>query len=293
MIFDNLALYPDKNGFQNMASALLHRKVPLEVVRARVFAVAEKLGLTRVLDRLPRTMSGGERQRLALGRALVRRPRFFLLDEPLSSLDAPLRLMIRAELKRLQREEGHSFLMATPDFAEALAVADSIVTLRGGRVVQTGSPADIYENPVDAESALFVGSPRINLLRGECRDGRLRLLDLDLPCPARWLPALAASGPRELTVGLRPEKVGLLAPDQDSGGDPLAGRLPVVDVESLGRTLAVTVRREGETMTILADGTTRPHVAIGRQIAWRLVDPESLLAFDPATGRSLLAPPRP
>lgn len=287
MIFDNLALYPNKNGFQNLASPLIQRGTPFEEVRKRVFAMAEKLNLTRVLDRLPKTMSGGERQRLALGRALVREPHFFLLDEPLSSLDAPLRFMIRAELKRLQKEEGHSFLMATPDFAEALAVGDSILMLHEGKVIQSGPPSEIYECPVDTRTALFVGSPRINLLKGRYDGGRLDLLGMTLDCPMTLKRKLEAGGPRELTIGIRPENAALAA-----SGEPLgaaSGELPVVDIESLGRTLAVTVNRGSENLTMLAESADRTRVSIGSATPFRIKNPESLLAFD-QSGRNILAP---
>jgi multiple sugar transport system ATP-binding protein len=292
MIFDNLALYPDKNGFQNLASPLVQRRVPFERVREAVYAMADKLNLSLVLDRLPKTMSGGERQRLALGRALVRRPRFFLLDEPLSSLDAPLRFKIRSEFKRLQKEEGHSFLMATPDFAEALAVGDRIIMLRDGKVVQEGGPSEIYGQPVDTGVAVFVGSPRISLLRAEYRNGRLAFLGLDIRCPARLVPALAPGGPRSLLVGVRPESASLAGGEAggDTGGGEGAGRLKVVDVEYLGRTLAVTVGLGGEHLTMLAASGSPPPAAVGQEACFRLTDPEALLAFDPETGRNLLAP---
>ena len=358
MIFDNLALYPNKNGFQNLASPLVQKGLPFEEIRSRVYAMADKLNLTLVLDRLPKTMSGGEKQRLALGRALVREPRFFLLDEPLSSLDAPLRFMIRAELKRLQKEEGHSFLMATPDFAEAMAVGDTIIMLHEGKIVQIGKPSDIYERPVNTMTALFVGSPRINLVKASFDGGNLSLLGLKLPCPQRLRAKLEAKECRELTLGVRPENASIAPPDYSGSGgasaesassvsagtviasagsaraaseasinaspesqgadspgaggqksgnpdsgngessgknsgrkssaSPPLGELPVVDVESLGRTLAVTISLDGENLTMLAESSDRARVQIGSKIAFRINDPESLLAFD-SQGRNIEA----
>jgi multiple sugar transport system ATP-binding protein len=286
MIFDNLALYPNKNGFQNLASPLIQRGLPFEEVRAKVFAMAEKLNLTLVLDRLPKTMSGGEKQRLALGRALVREPSFFLLDEPLSSLDAPLRFMIRAELKRLQQEEGRSFLMATPDFAEALAVADTIIMLRDGKIVQTGKPQEIYESPVDDKAALFVGSPRINLLKARFDKGKLSLFGLTLDCPKKIKDKLGSFETRDLTIGVRPENARLRVSGEAKEG--ASGLLPVVDIESLGRTFAVTVSCGQENLTIIAGSEERKIAKIGEKAPFELVDPEKLLAFD-AAGRNLLA----
>jgi multiple sugar transport system ATP-binding protein len=222
MIFDNLALYPNRNGFENMASSLSMRGVPREEIRRRVFAMADKLNLTLTLERLPKTMSGGERQRLALGRALIKNPKFYLLDEPLSSLDAPLRFKLRTELKRLQREEGRTFLLATPDFHEALAVADEIVVLHEGRVAQKAAPQDLYDRPADVRTALLVGSPRINLWPARLGDdGRLRFAGFAPPLPPRLQKRLAGWSPRRpLSVGLRPENLRLGPVGRRSPGGP-------------------------------------------------------------------------
>ena len=136
MIFDNLALYPNKTGYDNIASPLVIRKDSRETIVEKVDEMAKVLQISHILHRLPKTMSGGERQRIALGRALIRSPNLFLLDEPLSSLDAKLRIELRAELRRMQRDHGYTFLMATPDFNEAMAIADTIIMLREGKVVQ-------------------------------------------------------------------------------------------------------------------------------------------------------------
>jgi multiple sugar transport system ATP-binding protein len=283
MIFDNLALYPNKNGFQNLASPLIQRKRPIEEIREKVFAMAAKLNLTLVLDRLPKTMSGGEKQRLALGRALVREPRFFLLDEPLSSLDAPLRFKLRSELKRLQKEEGHSFLMATPDFTEALAVGDVIIVLEGGAVAQVASPKDLYEKPIDTRVALFVGSPRINLFKAGASEGNLNFFGLISPIPESLKEPLAKET-GEFTVGVRPENVIL---GQSLDKNAVKGKAIVVDIESLGRSLAVTISREKERLTFLAPSLDLGLLAIGDQVDFFLADPNSLLAFKP-DGRNYL-----
>jgi multiple sugar transport system ATP-binding protein len=294
MIFDNLALYPNKNGFENLASPLIQRKLPLAEIRQKVFAMAEKLNLTLVLDRLPKTMSGGEKQRLALGRALVREPRFFLLDEPLSSVDAPLRFKLRSELKRLQKKERRSFLMATPDFTEALAVGDKIIMLREGKVVQIGDPKDIYDRPVDQLTALFVGSPPINLFKASLESGRLGFFGLSGPCPSGLAKALGGfSG--EFTVGVRPENAGLiLSPDDSSLETPEAmapnegffGSAKLLDVETLGRTLAVTVTRRDERLTILASSAILSRLEAVDSLSFVIKDPSAILAFRP-DGRNL------
>ena len=164
MIFDNLALYPNKTGFDNIASSLVIRGESKSEIEKKVANIATILKLSSILKRLPKTMSGGERQRIALGRAFIRSPKIFLLDEPLSSLDAKLRIELRAELKRLQRERGYTFLLATPDFNEAMAIADTIIMLREGRIVQIAKPQMLYDVPVDRDVALFIGAAHINLI---------------------------------------------------------------------------------------------------------------------------------
>ncbi|MDR1947711.1 MAG: ABC transporter ATP-binding protein, partial [Desulfovibrio sp.] len=231
MIFDNLALYPHKTGFQNIASPLVSRKISRDEITRRVEEIAVKLHILQILERFPKTMSGGERQRIALGRALVRSPRIFLLDEPLSSLDAPLRFELRSVLKRLQREQGHSFLMATPDFNEALAVADSVIMLRAGKVVCTAPPQEIYDHPADVQAALFVGSPQINILPAEHSDGVIRCLGIPLPVPPPLAAALngpAGTPVRVFRLGIRPENIELRRtpppPPPRGGGGPGGGR---------------------------------------------------------------------
>ncbi|MDR0548737.1 MAG: ABC transporter ATP-binding protein [Deltaproteobacteria bacterium] len=287
MIFDNLALYPNKNGFENLASPLVQRKRPLSEIRQKVYSLAEKLNLTLVLDRLPKTMSGGEKQRLALGRALVREPRFFLLDEPLSSVDAPLRFKLRSELKRLQKQEARSFLMATPDFAEALAVGDKIITLNKGRVTQIATPKDLYARPVDLTTATFVGSPPINLFKGRFEGGALSFLGLRCPCPGPLAKILMAS-PRDFTVGLRPENAALILPPNEPRPEDIVGAAPLVDIEPLGRTLAVTLKLNGERLTTLASAAVLSRLTLGQEIKFKINEPESVLAFNSA-GRNFLA----
>jgi multiple sugar transport system ATP-binding protein len=287
MIFDNLALYPNKNGFENLASPLAQRKRPMAEIRQKVFAMAEKLNLTLVLDRLPKTMSGGEKQRLALGRALVREPRFFLLDEPLSSLDAPLRFKLRSELKRLQKLEGHSFLMATPDFSEALAVGDRIVALHEGKVVQVGGPDEIYCRPADTRTALFVGSPQINLLKATLAGGELRFLGLSCPCPPALEEALGDYA-GEFTLGLRPENAAIAVSPAEPEPGAAGGSAPLVDVESLGRTVAATVKVGEELLTVLASSDLLGQAAIGEKVGFQVKDLGSLQAFRP-DGRNFLA----
>ncbi len=281
MIFDNLALYPDKTGFENIASPLAIRGVPRAVIAEKVAEMASFLKVSHTLDRLPKTMSGGERQRIALGRALIRTPALFLLDEPLSSLDAMLRMELRAELKRLQRECGRTFLMATPDFTEALAVADTVILLRKGRVVQVAPPQELYDLPVDREAALFVGAPPINLIpAAHDRDngGAIAAAGALLPLPQALRAALAGRD-AGFELGIRPENLAL---DPDG---PI--RAEVSDVEPLGLRSVVTVRNDACELRFMADTEQAMGLALGDSVGVAVPDPARLLAFDPATGARL------
>src|SRR5687768_1926596 len=167
MVFQGLALYPHMTVAENMSLGLRARKTPSAEIDKRVREAAETLGLTRYLGKRPRELSGGERQRVALGRALVRRPKLFLFDEPLSNLDAALRTQMRAELKRLHQELRGTFLYVTHDQAEAMTLSDRVVVMNRGKVEQVGRPRDIYAAPATLFVATFFGSPRINVLRPE------------------------------------------------------------------------------------------------------------------------------
>lgn len=279
MIFDNLALYPDLTGAGNIAHPLRIRRVPAAAIEEKVAAVAATLRIPHVLKRKPGTMSGGERQRVALGRALVRNPAVFLLDEPLSSLDALLRIELRAELKRLQREEGHTFVLATPDFAEAMAIADTVVMLRKGRVIQIADPQSLYDRPADRETARFVGAPEINLLPARFEPdggGRILLAGGTMASPEGFGGADAF----DFEAGIRPE---YLRPVALGTGDLAA---TVIDIEPLGHNAAVTVdagHAELRLVVSIEDAATLPPgTALGLA-----VDARRLLAFSPADGRRL------
>jgi multiple sugar transport system ATP-binding protein len=282
MIFDNLALYPDRTGFDNVASALKIAGVKPGEIRERVDAVAATLRIAHVLSRLPKTMSGGERQRVALGRALVRDPALFLLDEPLSSLDAMLRIELRAELKRLQREQGRTFLMTTPDFAEALAVADTVVMLRAGRVVQTAAPQALWDDPIDREVARFVGAPEINLLPAETiaeNGGAIRLAGATLPFAAAFGAALPV-GTTRFEIGIRPDHLRLVSPD----AAPI--RAEVVDVEPLGLESTLTVHTDAADLRLVVEASAARRLMVGETVGIDLAGPR-LLAFDAESGRRL------
>jgi multiple sugar transport system ATP-binding protein len=282
MIFDNLALYPDKTGFENIASPLFIRGAPKAEIEEKVLALAGVLRIGHTLKRLPGTMSGGERQRIALGRALIRSPQLFLLDEPLSSLDAKLRIELRAELRRLQSEHGYSFLMATPDFNEALAIADVVVMLRQGKVVQIAPPQQLYDEPVDRATALAVGAPLINLLPARQDGGDILAAGWRLPAPPHLARALAA-GPGDFELGVRPENLCLADPD----GAALGGEL--ADVEPLGLKSVLTVRRGDAEVRVLVESAAATPLRPGQAIGLAVVRPALLHAFDAASGIRLTA----
>lgn len=282
MIFDNLALYPHKTGFENIASPLRLARQPQASIDVSVASVAARLKIAHVLRRQPRTMSGGERQRVALGRALVREPSLFLLDEPLSSLDAMLRIELRAELKRLQRERGATFLMTTPDFAEAIAVADEVVMLRAGRVVQISDAQALYDAPADREVARFVGAPEINLLRAAISDGQagtVRFAGSTFTMPREFVARLGDSG-RAFEAGLRPEHLTLAEPAD------AAVRGTLIDIEPLGLKSALTIRNEEAELRMVADAIVARTLSVGDTLGVNVAT-DRLVAFDAATGRRL------
>ena len=280
MIFENLALYPNKTGFENIAFPLRVQRRPEDEVRRRVLEVARVLQIEHILDRYPRTFSGGERQRVAIGRTIVRQPRLYLFDEPLSNLDALLRLNMRAELKHLQRDLGQTIVYVTPDQVEAMSMADRIAVLREGRVQQIGSPLDIYLRPSNMFVAGFIGSPPMNLLRANLTSSngtvRAHLGAGGLELAAGRFPRLGeARG--EIVVGVRPEDIAVT-----TQGDGLRGR--VVAFEPLGgkAVLDVELDRQLVRVTVPARTTYAPDEPVGLAF-----DPQRVHLFDAASERSL------
>jgi multiple sugar transport system ATP-binding protein len=233
MVFQSYALYPHMSVRQNLAFGLRMRGAAPTAIADRVAQAAAALGLDAVLERKPSQLSGGQRQRVALGRAMVRDPKVFLFDEPLSNLDAKLRVETRAELARLHRRLGATIVYVTHDQEEALTLGGRVTVMRDGLVEQVGPPMEVYRRPATAFVAGFVGSPAMNLLEGEATDGRWHGpggLVLDAP----------AAGPRRITLGVRPHDVALVAP---AAGDADA-RVDVV--EPRGSELLIHVRLGAE-----------------------------------------------
>jgi len=278
MVFQNYALYPTMRVFDNIGFSLQVNKLPKAEIDRKVRWAADILGLTELLDRYPRALSGGQRQRVAMGRALVRDPKVFLFDEPLSNLDAKLRGQMRYEIRRIHDRLETTTVYVTHDQIEAMTMADEIVVMRSGRIEQIGSPDAIYERPANIFVADFIGSPPMNFLRGAVAEegGRkvFRFKELNLP-----LPHTAGLEPgRPLVYGLRPVDLAV------SEGGALAGEL--VLSENTGSETMIHVGIGGEDLRAILPG--RPRLERGTRVAFD-VPPDKVHLFDPDTGRRLEA----
>ncbi len=216
MVFQSYALYPTLSVADNIGFALEMRKMPKAERHKRIADVAEMLQIGHLLDRRPGQLSGGQRQRVAMGRALARQPQLFLFDEPLSNLDAKLRVEMRAEIKRLHQLGGTTSLYVTHDQVEAMTLGSRIAVMKGGVVQQLGTPDEIYNRPANTYVATFIGSPTMNLVEGRGMGGQFRMegVDIDLPCPAVGIP---------VQLGIRPEHLLL------SDASPWRGEVSVVE----------------------------------------------------------------
>jgi len=292
MVFQSYALYPHMSVYENMAFGLRHQKLPADEIERRVRAAAASLHLEGLLERKPKALSGGQRQRVAIGRAIVRNPKVFLFDEPLSNLDAGLRIKTRVEIARLHRELGSvSMVYVTHDQVEAMTLADKIVLLRPDTaarglpsIAQVGHPLELYHHPRNLFVAGFIGSPAMNLLKGQA-----------LECQAQRVCARLAGGqeltaevvspqlhPGEaLTLGVRPEHVVL-----GSG----KGRGVVSHLEHLGETSQVYLQVPGQEALLLAKGG-HPGMRLGDTVAFDL--PEAEVHVFRADGEALPRPARP
>jgi multiple sugar transport system ATP-binding protein len=280
MVFQNYALYPRQTVYENIASPLRARHRSSDEIAAAVDRVAGLLHIERLLQRRPAQLSGGEMQRVALARALVRSPRAFLMDEPLTNLDLKLRVEMRTELTRIHRSLGATFVYVTNDQVEALSMADQIAVLKAGRVQQVGTPAEVYERPANRWVAGFVGSPPISLLA--CRAEGDRLIGAEgwsLPRPG-WT---TAENGRPLLLGLRSEDLSV----EQRGDASLPGEL--YGLEPLGDRTVVDVRVGTEILKVKArptiSGTPGERLLV-------TVDLDRAHLFDASTGQSLSAATR-
>jgi ABC-type sugar transport system ATPase subunit len=241
MVFQSYALYPHLTLFENVAFPLRLKGAPASDITQKVTQVAALLGIGHVLDRRPAQVSGGQQQRGALARALVKEPQVLLLDEPLSNLDAQIRVQARGEIRRLQQELGVTSILVTHDQAEALAMADRVAVFSTGELQQFATPDELYRRPANAFVARFVGHPPMNLLEGQFADGEFVMGDVRMPVPAGHPRGAGA-------LGIRPEDATL--------DGPIPARTMVV--EALGRENLVTVRVGTADIRVLVDQNTRP-----------------------------------
>ncbi|MGO4524626.1 ABC transporter ATP-binding protein [Microvirga sp. 2MCAF35] len=277
MVFQNYAIYPHVTVADNIAFGLYRSKLSKSEKRARVEQVAQTLGLSHLLERRPSALSGGQRQRVAIGRAMVRDPAAFLFDEPLSNLDAQLRTQMRIEIKRLHHRLGATSVFVTHDQVEAMTMADRIVVMRDGRILQVGSPLEIYEKPVDVFTARFIGSPTMNLLPASLKEGHANLS----AGGSVKVPSVSATSP-EILVGVRPQD---LTP-ATFGVPGLAVSGTVVVVETLGSETLVHIEKGNQTVIGSAPGRQIPK--IGEQLTLH-APTERLYYFDKATEKALAA----
>ena len=285
MVFQSYALYPHMSVAENLSFGLRRRRIDKAEIERRVGATAEMLGLTPYLARKPHALSGGQRQRVALGRAMVREPMVFLFDEPLSNLDAALRVNTRNELIKQHHRLGSTMIYVTHDQVEAMTMGTRICVMNGGRVAQVGEPLDVYWNPADTFVARFLGSPPMNLFTSRIAEARVETAALAAPL-ARWQPAtLAAAAGRDIVLGVRAEDLHLDRTAVRDGAGSVRGR--VFAVEPLGAETLIAVEVEGA-----ADCTARlprdVRAKVGEAVEL-FFDPGAVHLFDAATTRAIPA----
>ncbi len=272
MVFQNYALYPHMSVYDNMAYGLKMRRMGRAEITERVGRAAAILQLAELLDRKPRQLSGGQRQRVAMGRAIVRDPKVFLFDEPLSNLDAKLRVQMRVEIKRLQQELATTSLYVTHDQVEAMTLADRLVVMNAGSVDQIGPPLDLYERPATVFVAGFIGSPAMNLVAGRLDPGGVALGDLILAQGGQ-----TGDPDRKVTIGLRPENLEL------AGDGPI-----LLKTELLERLGADTIvhGRLGDGTVLIARTSGALALRLGETIRFAIA-PEHIHLFDVDSGRRI------
>jgi multiple sugar transport system ATP-binding protein len=295
MVFQSYALYPHMSVRENLGYGLKVRRTPKAEIRQRVDEVAELLGLAELLERKPAQLSGGQRQRVAMGRAIARRPRAFLMDEPLSNLDAKLRVGMRASLAQLHERLRTTTVYVTHDQVEAMTLGHRVAVMRDGRILQVDAPQRLYEQPRDVFVAGFIGSPAMNLVDATLDGEGMRFGQFRVPLDPSRRPSAVGSR-REVTLGIRPESF------EDAAFAPSG--LPTIEVEvlvveELGSDAHVLFRVEDDKAEPVADDRDlhtarvdpRTSARVGSQLRLAL-DPARLHFFDPGTGASLLDPHR-
>ena len=276
MVFQNYALYPHLNVADNMAFGLRIRKMPKDEIKKTITDVAEVLGLTEYLDRRPADLSGGQRQRVAMGRAIVRHPKVFLFDEPLSNLDAKLRTQMRAEIKRLHNRLGVTSVYVTHDQVEAMTLADRIVVMNDGAIEQIGTPMELFNEPANTFVAGFLGSPPMNQLKGTLTESGARVGDTEIKLNG----AINGHVGRDVVIGIRPEHVLMKA---EANTSPLPIELNLV--EPLGSEALLHAHHGQSEMVFKADTNGDiQHLSGVKEVH---VQPDLVKLFDATTGLAL------
>jgi multiple sugar transport system ATP-binding protein len=313
MVFQNYALYPHMTVRENMGFALKLAKVDSGEINTRVEEAARILDLEQHLERKPANLSGGQRQRVAMGRAIVRSPKAFLMDEPLSNLDAKLRVQMRTEVSRIQQRLGTTTVYVTHDQVEAMTLGDRVAVMRGGIIQQVDSPKNLYEHPENLFVAGFIGSPSMNFLPARLEGDTIHLPFGDAPVPQAIRGRLAGDGQREVIAGVRPEHFEDAAVEPDKPG--LRFSAPVTVVESMGSELYAYFdvqsggvrsaelvelaedsgisdlpRHGGEEQQVVARLSAASRARPGEQ-AQLVLDCDQIMLFDPEGGRSLASAP--
>jgi multiple sugar transport system ATP-binding protein len=291
MVFQNYALYPSKTVAENMGFALKMQHVPKPERDRRVREAARILDLDEgMLGRKPKQLSGGQRQRVAMGRAIVREPKVFLMDEPLSNLDAKLRVQTRSQIAELQRRLGITTVYVTHDQVEAMTMGHRVAVLSGGKLQQCASPRELYDNPVNQFVAGFIGSPAMNLQTASLTDGGARLARAVIPLAPGIRAAAARDKLSELVIGIRPEHLHLADGPASGQQEAAVGTavLPgeVLLVEELGADALLHVRLAETDGTVVARAEGRRSPAPGSQVTFR-VQAADVFAFHPASGARL------
>ena len=278
MVFQNYALYPHMTVADNMAFALKMAKVPTDERNKRVAEAAKILGLEEFLERKPKALSGGQRQRVAMGRAIVRNPQVFCMDEPLSNLDAKMRVQTRTDIAKLQADLGVTTVYVTHDQVEAMTMGDRVAVMKLGELMQVDTPLNLYDRPRNLFVAGFIGSPQMNLIEAHAKDGQAQIGDYLVPVD----PTASRKMQGDITVGVRPEAWRLVSANE--GGLPV----DVTVVEELGADGFVygTCGVEGTPSNVIVRVSGRDHVQKGQTI-YVTTDPASVHVFDTATGDRL------
>jgi multiple sugar transport system ATP-binding protein len=280
MVFQNYALYPHMSVEDNMAFALKMAKMPEKERKERVAEAARILGLEEYLQRKPKALSGGQRQRVAMGRAIVRKPQVFCMDEPLSNLDAKMRVQTRTDIAKLQQDLGVTTVYVTHDQVEAMTMGDRVAVMKLGELMQVDSPLNLYDRPANLFVAGFIGSPQMNLMGGKAASGAVRLGNYEVPVDKTASSQMSG----DVTVGVRPENWRITT--KEDGGLPVA----VTVIEELGADSFVygTCDVEGTPGNVIVRVAGREHAAKGETM-YVTTDPDHVHVFDTHTGDRLSA----